>query len=156
MNAWCFLPLCPDDLSAVAAIEARSFEQPWEQSAIAGEIACPESRAFILRRPDQTVPHVVGAYILLRILVDEVHIMKVAVHPDRRRQGLGTRLTSQALAEARREGCRRAILEVRISNHAAIGFYSRLGFETIGERKRYYTPAGEDALVMAKNLEEAS
>ena len=156
MNALRFLPLCPDDLNAVATIEARSFEQPWKRRALAEELASPGSRAFILRCPDQAALPTVGAYIFLRILVDEVHIMKVAVHPDRRRQGLATRLTHQALGEARREGCRRAILEVRVSNSAAIGLYSRLGFKTIGERKRYYAPAGEDALVMAKNLEEAS
>ncbi len=156
MNRWCFLPLCPEDLSEVAAIEAQAFNPPWERRTIEGELASPDSRAFILRRPNQATRAALGAYIFLRILADEVHIMKVAVAHDWRREGLATWLTDQALAEARRDGCRRAVLEVRISNVAAIRLYHRLGFETIGKRKRYYGPAGEDALVMAKNLEEAS
>ena len=147
-----FLPLCPEDLTAVAGIETRSFEQPWQRQMIAGEMASPESRAYVMRFQDQAFRPAVAAYIFLRILLDEVHIMKVAVAPECRRVGLAHRLTAKALSEARREGCRRAILEVRVSNTAAIRLYDRLGFETIGTRKRYYGPSGEDALVLAKNL----
>ena len=97
-----------------------------------------------------------AAYICLRLLVDEVHIMKLAVAPALRRQGLATFLVKRALAEARRQGGIRALLEVRPSNTAAIGLYTNLGFRKIGARQRYYGPAGEDALVMAKNLKEIS
>jgi ribosomal-protein-alanine N-acetyltransferase len=155
MNQGLFLPLCPEDLSTVAWIESRSFEHPWPRGSIAGELAVPQSRAFVMRFPDHTVRPAVAAYIFLRILVDDAHIMKVAVAPACRRAGLAARLTNKALGEAHREGCRRAILEVRASNTAAIRLYARLGFEPIGARKRYYEPGGEDALVMAKNLEEA-
>ncbi len=147
-----FLPLCPEDLTAVVGIETRSFEQPWQRQTIAGEMASPEARAYVMRFQDQAFRSTVAAYIFLRILLDEVHIMKVAVAPECRRAGLAHRLTAKALSEARREGCRRAILEVRVSNTAAIRLYDRLGFETIGTRKRYYGPSGEDALVLAKNL----
>lgn len=156
MNPWRFLPLCPDDLDAVVTIESQSFEQPWKRPAITDELAIAGARAFILRLQDQTALSDVGAYIFLRVLMGKVHIMKVAVVPDWRRQGLATRLTEQALAEARREGCGRAILEVRTSNTAAIRLYIHLGFEAVGEHKYYYGPAGENALVMAKNLKEAS
>ena len=152
MNRGLFLPLCPEDLTAVAGIETRSFEHPWQRQSFAGELASPESRAFVMRFQDQTVRPAVAAYIFLRIQIDEVHIMKVAVAPECRRSGLATRLTQKALDEARREGCRRALLEVRISNAAAIRLYARLGFEPIGERKSYYGTTGEDALVMAKIL----
>ena len=156
MTSWRFLPFCSDDLEAVVTLEARSFEQPWTHTTIVSELANPQALAFVLKPQDHTVSDTVGAYIFLRILLDEAHIMKIAVAPERRRQGLATRLTEEALAHARRSGCCRSILEVRKSNTAAIRLYNRLGFETIGERKRYYGPAGEDALVMAKNLEEVS
>ncbi len=156
MKHWRFLPICPEDLESVATIEVQSFENPWEHQSIRAELANPASRAFILSRQAETARPIVGAYIFNRILMDEVHIMKVAVAPEQRRRGLATRLTVQALSEARREGCHRAILEVRVSNSAAIRLYTQLGFKKIGERKRYYRPGGEDALVMSKNLEEAS
>jgi ribosomal-protein-alanine N-acetyltransferase len=156
LKRWRFLPFCPDDLDAVVTIEAQSFEHPWNLAAVTDELASPDGLAFVLKPTAPPNQPEVGAYILLRQLADEVHIMKLAVNPSRRRQGLATGLANRALAEARREGCHRAILEVRTSNTAAIRLYTRLGFETIGRRKRYYGPTGEDALVMASNLKEAS
>ena len=156
MNAWRFLPLCPDDLDAVVTIESQSFDHPWERSSITGELDNPQSRAFVLLRKKHDAPRDVGAYIFLRILVDEAHILKIATEPGRRRRGLAAHLTQQALSAVCREGCRRALLEVRASNYVAIRFYNHLGFETIGKRKRYYGPTDGDALVMAKQLEEAS
>lgn len=152
MTPWRFVPLCPDDLDAVITIETQSFDQPWRSPSISAELANLQSRAFILIRDK----HDVGAYIFLRIVLDEAHILKLAVTPEQRGQGLAASLTDQALGEACREGCDRAILEVRASNLAAIRLYTQLGFKMIGERKRYYGPTGEDALVMAKILEEAS
>ena len=43
-------------------------------------------------------------------------------------------------------------LEVRKSNSAAQGLYSKFGFEIIGERKRYYSDNREDALIMTKSF----
>lgn len=153
---WRFLPFCRDDLDTVAAIENQSFERPWNRDAIRSEAANAAASAFVLKpwRPEDLSE--VGAYIFLRRIADEVHIMKLAVAPIWRRQGLAGRLTHEALAATGDEDCRRAILEVRPSNTAAIGLYTRLGFETIGKRKHYYGPTGEDALVMSKDLEEAS
>ncbi len=156
MDPWLFLPFCPDDLEAVVAIESQSFAQPWKRRALEGEQTIPGALAFVLKASERAAQSDVAAYIFLRLLTDEVHIMKLAVAPEHRRQGVATRLVAQALAEARREGGIRAILEVRPSNTAAIGLYTRLGFRKLGTRKRYYGPAGEDALVMAKNLEEVS
>ena len=156
MNTWRFLPLCWDDLDAVAQIETLSFEHPWNRPAFLEGLAHPNVQGFVLLVEAGDAQHQVGAYVFQRILRDDVHIMKLAVAPPRRRQGLAAYLTAQALDAAGGEGCRRAILEVRVSNWAAIGLYTHLGFETIGKRKRYYGPSGEDALVMAKNIEEAS
>lgn len=156
MGPWLFLPFCPDDLEAVVAIESQAFAQPWKRRALESELARPGALAFVLKSLERAAQSDVAAYIFLRRLMDEVHIMKLAVSPELRRQGLATRLVDRALAEARREGGIRALLEVRPSNTAAIGLYTRLGFRKIGARKRYYGPTGEDALVMAKNLKEIS
>jgi ribosomal-protein-alanine N-acetyltransferase len=39
-------------------------------------------------------------------------------------------------------------LEVRVSNEDAIGLYEKLGFESRGIRRGYYTDNREDALIM--------
>jgi ribosomal-protein-alanine N-acetyltransferase len=49
-------------------------------------------------------------------------------------------------------------LEVRRSNMAAQGLYTKLGFKIEGERPNYYEDNGEDALIMwyrVKKEEEA-
>lgn len=139
-------------MDAIITIENQAFDHPWELASFQGELINPQTRAFGLHCNPQVLLCDLGAYVFLRILMDEVHIMKLATAAGQRRQGLATNLAQQALSEACREGCCRAILEVRSSNLAAIRLYHRLGFETVGERKRYYRPTGEDALVMAKNL----
>ena len=39
-------------------------------------------------------------------------------------------------------------LEVRVSNEAAIGLYTKYGFSSLGTRKGYYQDNNEDALIM--------
>jgi ribosomal-protein-alanine N-acetyltransferase len=45
-------------------------------------------------------------------------------------------------------GARRATLEVRVSNSAALELYLKYGFEIVSRRKRYYTDNNEDAYIM--------
>jgi ribosomal-protein-alanine N-acetyltransferase len=156
VKAWRFLPLCPDDLDAVTIIENQSFGDPWERSSIKEELENLHSRAFILLNDKNGTRRDVGAYIFLRIVMDEAQILKLATAPDWRRRGLAAYLVNEVLYEVGREGCCRVLLEVRTSNLAAIRLYKSLGFETIGERTGYYRPIDGNALVMAKNIEETS
>ncbi len=84
-------------------------------------------------------------------VADEVEVLFVATAPAWRRQGVARALLVHALQAARDEGAARALLEVRRSNAPAIALYRALGFEVVGERRRYYDD-GEDALLMASTL----
>jgi ribosomal-protein-alanine N-acetyltransferase len=52
------------------------------------------------------------------------------------------------MAVAAQEGARRATLEVRESNTAALQLYERLGFHVAARRPGYYTNPSEDALIL--------
>jgi ribosomal protein S18 acetylase RimI-like enzyme len=52
----------------------------------------------------------------------------LAVHPDRRREGLGRLLMDEAERRLRRQGCAKVNLQVRTSNRSAVQFYRRLGY----------------------------
>lgn len=97
-----------------------------------------------------------AAYYLGQDVLDEVHIMQVAVAPALQRAGLGRRLMQYEIERKRGAGMARMLLEVRDSNRAAQGLYASLGFEIVGRRNDYYAPAGghpaEDALLMNFNL----
>src|SRR5207244_11032525 len=82
------------------------------------------------------------------IVMDEMHITTIGVHPEYRRQGIGDQLFSALMEEALSRGVRRASLEVRESNRAAQSLYESYGFVPIARRRQYYTDTGEDARVM--------
>jgi ribosomal-protein-alanine N-acetyltransferase len=52
------------------------------------------------------------------------------------------------LDQSMKLGARRATLEVRVSNRAALSLYLKYGFEIVSRRKRYYTDNNEDAFIM--------
>jgi ribosomal-protein-alanine N-acetyltransferase len=81
----------------------------------------------------------VAAFCAFWLVFDEIHINNVAVLPQFRGQGMGTTLMQHVLLEARRLGAKRATLEVRASNQAALRLYQRLGFSVAATRKHYYS-----------------
>jgi GNAT superfamily N-acetyltransferase len=70
------------------------------------------------------------------------------LHEDCRRQGLGTRLLETAEKEARRRGCRRAM--VKTFSFQARGFYEKNGYRVTGQMDDY--PPGESLFWMVKEL----
>ena len=86
-----------------------------------------------------------------QMIVDELHLTAVAVHPAWRRLGLARQLMEALLTDARGRGCLRATLEVDSTNTAAQALYRRLGFRTEGVRRAYYRSGG-DALIQWVDL----
>ncbi len=84
----------------------------------------------------------------LWFMVDEAHIVTVAVREDARRRGLGELLVAEAIDAAAERLANLLTLEVRVSNTGAQALYQKYGFARVGIRKRYYTDNGEDALIM--------
>ncbi|MBZ0253853.1 MAG: GNAT family N-acetyltransferase, partial [Candidatus Methylomirabilis sp.] len=82
-----------------------------------------------------------------------VHLLNLAVAPAHRRRGLGAALYDETAAALRVVGARVMFLEVRPSNEAALALYRSRGLEVVGRRRRYYADNGEDAIVMAGEVE---
>lgn len=144
----------PADATALAALEAACFTHPWTQAQVHDEIArVPPDLVLVLEGPGSAGgTTAIRAYGSFRLVVDELHVMNVAVDPRCRRQGLARRLLSFAMGEATRAGARRALLELRAGNHAALALYESLGFARLGVRRDYYGEPAEDALVLARDL----
>jgi len=141
-----------EDLAEVRAIEALSFSNPWSDNTFRGEIQ-NTSISFpmvVVRRPGEEV---VG-YIIYWQIGDDAQVNNIAVHPDCRGLGLGESMMRYAIARARETGAVFMTLEVRQSNTPAVTLYRKLGFETMGVRKNYYTKPDEDAYVMALALDQ--
>ncbi|MBN18381.1 MAG: ribosomal-protein-alanine N-acetyltransferase [Chloroflexi bacterium] len=95
----------------------------------------------------QTEFKIVG-YIGLWYVLDEVHIVSIAVDNDYRSCGLGEFLMIGAIDSAINNSSELLTLEVRVSNHKAQKLYSKFGFKQKGVRKNYYLDDREDALIM--------
>src|SRR5512132_3987392 len=142
-------PMRADDLAAVLDIERRSFGQPWSRSFFEKELATPFARLMVAVEEDAEM--VVGYTCRWRV-ADEVHLLNVAVHPDRRGGGHGRALVSDVIAEAEGAGCAVVLREVRAGNVVARRLYRTLGCRDLGVRRGYYGP-GQDAIVMELRLE---
>lgn len=141
-------PMTLDDLPEVQIIDRMSFPLPWSERSYRFEIQeNPAAHLLTAERVEEPARILIG-YVGFWIIVDEVHISTLAVHPLYRRQGIGERLLIVALRMACDIGAEIATLEVRVSNQAAVCLYRKYGFEIIGRRKRYYRDNGEDALLM--------
>jgi [ribosomal protein S18]-alanine N-acetyltransferase len=134
------------DLLAILAIEQSSFTAPWTQAAFLQELCNANSRVLVAEQNGE-----VTGYLCCWRVVDELHILKVAVLSEYRRHGVGRILLEHALAQARQSGACQAHLEVRQSNLAALTLYKNLGFHVVGERRGYYENK-EDALVLICDL----
>jgi ribosomal-protein-alanine N-acetyltransferase len=139
-------PMQQSDLADVLALEESVYPHPWSMGNFVDSLSS-NYEAWVLR--DQN-GDLLG-YFLLMAIVDEAHLLNVAVSAERQGQGLGRVLLNQAVACARGLGMESVLLEVRPSNTRALEIYERYGFKQIGRRKGYYPAANqqrEDAIVM--------
>ena len=143
------LPMMPVDLPEVVELERQSQAFPWSRRNFEDALAA-QYPAWVLR-----VDGTLAGFCVAMPAPDDVHLLVIAVAPDFRGQGLARQLLDQVDRLAINLGIGRVLLEVRPSNHKALGFYQREGFAQIGLRRGYY-PAGrgarEDALVMAREV----
>ncbi len=131
------------DLPAVLVVERACHSHPWSEQQLRDELGNPLAGVDLYWAGEE-----LAGFLCRWLIADELHIQNVATAPTWRRCGVAAALLGQALVEARRQGCRRALLEVRVGNAGAIALYRRFGFRDLARRTRYY-PDGEDALVMA-------
>ena len=139
-----------EDLPAVLDIERRSFAQPWSRAFFEKELATPFARLVVVVEGAVPRPQVIGYTCRWRV-TDEVHLLNVAVHPERRGLGHGRALVAGVVGEAEAARARVVYLEVRAGNVIARRLYRQLGFRDLGVRRGYYGP-GQDAIVMELRL----
>ncbi len=132
------------DLGTVEEIERASYPTPWSRSMFAAELRKP--RSIALGEYLEEV-EIVG-YAFVSRYVDAWHVMNVAVSPSYRRRGIASTLLGRLFEVTASDPRRGYTLEVRVSNAEAIRLYERLGFESRGIRRGYYTDNREDALIM--------
>jgi [ribosomal protein S18]-alanine N-acetyltransferase len=137
------------DLEAVLAIEEASFTSPWLRQTFLDELHDNRvAHLFVARVIEGVNRDAVVGYTCVWTVVDEIHIINFAVHPDVRRQYVGQQLLAAVMRWACEFGCRQGVLEVRASNRGAQRLYAQFGFAPVAVRKGYYSDNQEDAIIM--------
>jgi ribosomal-protein-alanine N-acetyltransferase len=141
------LPLGQAQLAAVLKLDAVCFEQEplaplWWQKAVTGG----EASGWLVERAGQPL-----AYCLFRQVLDEAELLRLAVAPGERGNGLASTLLRAGQAALRARGISHFFLEVRASNRSAQRVYLRCGWHRCGRRANYYPLAQgrEDALLFS-------
>lgn len=148
------LPMTPEDLTEVVALEVVCFADPWSRRSFEAELAAPPiSWPRVLRMGER-----LAGYMIAWFVEDEAHLANIAVAPWARRRGYAEEMLRMLMREAYLRGSRIVVLEVRSSNRGAIALYEKNGFTPGGIRRNYYNHPREDAIVMVRSLrlQEAS
>jgi len=136
-----------DDLPAVFAIEQQAMAHPWSETQLRQEREAVGGISLVAEA-DQGI----CGFAFFRTCVPESELLRLAVAPDRRGQGVGRALLDQALDAFAGQGFNACFLEVRSSNVPARHLYAKAGFVQVGTRKKYYSQPVEDGLLLCRTL----
>ncbi|MDP8225438.1 MAG: ribosomal protein S18-alanine N-acetyltransferase [Candidatus Lernaella stagnicola] len=139
----------PDDLEAIAHIDAEAFLTPWHIDSFHDALSRSYALFFAVRNGGELI-----GYSLAWLVADELHILKFAIDKSFRSCGLGRELLEATLRRAKAKDASIAWLEVRPSNREALAMYTRAGFKVAYRRRRYYSDTGEDAIILVFSLSE--
>ena len=85
------------------------------------------------------------------LVLDELHITLIAVHPLHQRKGLGKFLLSDLIKRSKSLRTNQIHLEVKETNTPAKALYKSMGFKTIANRSNFYED-GTSALLLTKEI----
>jgi ribosomal-protein-alanine N-acetyltransferase len=146
-------------INGVFSIHLEASETNWNRKLFENELE-KENSAFLLSyfnnndlKEFNINSHITG-FIIFYFVLDEMHILDIAVSKTMQSRGIGSYLLNYAIYKFADKNIKFIFLEVRISNLRAINLYKKLGFKTFMVRKNYYDGVHkEDALCMVKELD---
>ncbi|MEW6715938.1 MAG: ribosomal protein S18-alanine N-acetyltransferase [Chloroflexota bacterium] len=142
-------PMQLADVEQVHAVDCLSFSKPWPRRAYEYDLqGDTNSRLWVAETQSVNGKPTVVGMVVIWLVEEQAHIGTLAVHPDYRLRGIGTRLLITALRSAQKTGAQKVSLDVRASNLAAQALYRNLGFEVVYIRPNYYPDNHEDAFHM--------
>ena len=134
-----------EDIEDVVKIEAEAYgKHHWSKSSFYDEMHNNLAKYYVAKTEAGELVGYAGTW----HIIDEGHITTIAVKKSHLRKHIGEAIIVKILEDCYKEGIKYLTLEVRVSNEAAIGLYTKYGFSSLGTRKGYYQDNNEDALIM--------
>lgn len=148
MAAYSIRDMTKEDISNLMEIEEKSFPTPWSKMFFKSVLSLRGISINKVILEDDTML----GYISALVEPGRLHLLSIAVRPEKRRLGIGSELLRSLMEEGVGRGVDAIVLEVRHRNEVAQLFYLHHGFKVSGRLAGYYTDTGEDALVMSLEL----
>lgn len=140
------------DIEPILLIEKASFYRPWSRISFLNELSNKYSHNYVLRLENSSETYQIIAYLCFRLITDKIHILKIAVNPENRGNGIAFKFLNHCMDMISKQNIKSAILEVRQSNTAGIELYEKIGFNIEAQLPNYYSDTREDAILMRKNF----
>jgi [ribosomal protein S18]-alanine N-acetyltransferase len=136
------------DIDKICQIEAAGTGL-WNRQQFTAELSLEFGNFLVLEADREVIGFAVSWYV-----ADEIQLNNIGIIPEYRRRGMGTRLLDRLVADSyvRMPRPGKIVLEVSISNNAAMQFYKKNGFVETGRRKNYYHQS--DAVLMIKEIRQ--
>lgn len=138
------------DTDTIAELEQICFTVPWTRESILHELEENNMALYFIAEVDGTPVGYGGMW----IIVDEGHIINIAVLPQFRGRHIASLIMAVLIAFGETRGVTRFTLEVRSSNEPAKAVYRKFLFKEEGVRRGYYQDNGEDAIIMWRDPNE--
>ncbi|HWJ60697.1 MAG TPA: GNAT family N-acetyltransferase [Acidimicrobiales bacterium] len=114
------------DQSAILAIDERAFDEFWalDRGGLDDAVRATPASRFRVAAADRAI----SGYAITGRAADRGYLQRLAVDPDRHREGIGRTLVADCLRWLRRTGARVAVVNTQEHNEGALQLYLATGF----------------------------
>ena len=123
-----------EDISHILKLEPILFPEPFDKEFYEYEILVNKSAHYYKLTEADTLVGYGG----IQCILDDAHLITIAIKSDYQNKGLGKQLLDYLIAKAKEFNCNRMILAVAINNKPAVKLYATTGFHVTRTRKNYY------------------
>jgi len=131
--------------SEILEIDQKSFKYSLTPKTLGSYFS--KFHLLTIRKNKKTI-----AYAFHQIKKDRIFINRIAVSPDFRRKGIGTKIMNKIIKKAKALKLTKIRLYTRISNVRAITFYQKFNFKKNKKIEKYYPRGERSAFVLEKKL----
>jgi [ribosomal protein S18]-alanine N-acetyltransferase len=148
-------PARGSDLDAMCELETLCFgREAWSRALVQAELDADDRTVLVAEDGAAGAGGAGGVvgYVTTVLALPSADLLRIGVHPRRRRVGVARALLEATLAVLPGLGCEEILLEVNSENVAALRLYTWYGFERISVRRGYYDGGRGDALLLRLDL----
>ena len=136
-----------EDAAAIAEMEHQIFSDAWSEKSVLDTMNQKNAVCLTAEKAGRII-----GYVLAYTAADEAEIARIAVAEEFRRQGTARAILRELENVCSSKGVKKLLLDVRESNREARAFYTDMGFQEDGIRRRFYENPQEDGILMSREL----